>query len=323
MTIRQKAATAAGPQLDPANQPTAWRVGLAFAAIYFIWGSTYLAALVGLEGFPPLVLAGLRFSGAGLLLLVWCLSRGESLPELRTVARNGLSGILMLAGGTGSVIWAEQYISSGLAAILIAAEPLWFIALDRKSWPAYFATRAIPLGLGIGLLGLLLVFLWPGTLATGSIHVGGSAIVLLGAISWVVGSLYAKYRLAVHSTQLNSSLQLLAAGAFCLLLGTVLDEWQGFAWREVSGRAWLALAYMAGMGSVVAYTAYLWLLKVRPPAVVGTHTYINPLVAVVLGWVFAQEPVLTSQVIALLVILLGVALVNLSKYRKTDQLIDN
>ncbi|MBD0254850.1 MAG: EamA family transporter [Cytophagales bacterium] len=315
----RQAVTKAAPRSGPVDRPSPWRVGMAFAAIYGVWGSTYLAALVGLEGFPPLVLAGLRFSGAGLLLGAWCLYRDERLPGLRTVARNGLSGILMLAGGTGSVIWAEQHISSGLAAILIAAEPLWFIAFDRRAWPAYFASRAIPLGLGIGLVGLLLVFCWPGTPATGPLHVGGSVAVLLGGISWVVGSLYAKYRLAAHSPRLNGSLQLLAAGVFCLLLGTLLGEWRDFEWKDVPGRAWLALAYMTSMGSVVAYTAYLWLLTVRPPAVVGTHTYVNPLVAVVLGWVFAQEPVLTSQVVALLVILLGVGLVNLPKYRKTNQ----
>ncbi len=318
MQLRQIIVAEAAPGLVPNDSPSPWQIGLAFAAIYLVWGSTYLAALVGLEGFPPLVLAGLRFSLAGLLLGAWCLGRGEALPGLRSVARNGLSGILMLAGGTGSVIWAEQYISSGLAAILIATEPLWFIVFDRRSWPAYFATWAIPLGLGIGLLGLLLVFLWPGTPGTGKVHAGGAAVVLLGGVSWVVGSLYAKYRLATHSPRLNGSLQLLAAGAFCLLLGTVLGEWREFAWRDVPGRAWLALAFMTCMGSVVAYTAYLWLLTVRPPAVVGTHTYVNPVVAVVLGWIFAQEPVLTSQVVALLVILLGVGLVNLPKRRKTS-----
>lgn len=172
--------------------PGSWLVLLAFAAIYLIWGSTYLAALIGLEGFPPFMLTGLRFSLAGLLLLSWCRYRGEPLPAVRSVARNSLGGVLMLAGGTGSVIWAEQHISSGLAAILIAVEPFLFIALDRKSWREYFSTKAIPAGLGIGLVGFLLLFLWPGergTAAPGPEHVTGTAVVLLGGLSWVVASL--------------------------------------------------------------------------------------------------------------------------------------
>jgi drug/metabolite transporter (DMT)-like permease len=291
----------------------------AFAAIYLIWGSTFLAALIGLEGFPPFLLTGLRFSLAGLLLLGWCVWRGEPLPAVKSVARNSLSGVLMLAGGTGSVIWAEQHISSGMAAILVAVEPFLFIALDRKSWPDYFSAKAIPVGLGIGMTGFLLLFLWPGGLGSttpGSLQVTGTVVVLLGGLSWVAGSLYARYRLPAQPAWINSGVQLLAAGAFCLLLSTALSEWQGFSFSSVSLRAWGALVYMAVMGSIVAYTAYLWLLSVRPPAVVGTHTYINPLVAVVLGWLFAREPVLASQIVSLVIILLGVLMVNWPRYRK-------
>jgi drug/metabolite transporter (DMT)-like permease len=168
-------------------------------------------------------------------------------------------------------------------------------------------------------MGFLLLFLWPGesgTAAPGPEQVTGTVVMLPGGLSWVVGSLYAKYRLTTQPAWINSSVQLLAAGAFCLLVSTVLSEWQGFSFSAVPLRALGALVYMAVMGSIAAYTAYLWLLTVRPPAVVGTHTYINPLVAVVLGWLFAQEPVLASQVASLVVILLGVLMVNWPKYQK-------
>jgi drug/metabolite transporter (DMT)-like permease len=298
-----------------------WLITLAFAAIYLIWGSTYLAALIGLQGFPPFMLAGIRFCIAGLLLLTACLLRGEKWPDIRSTARNSLCGILMLAGGTGSVIWAEQYISTGLAAILIATEPFWFIALDRKAWQHYFSNKWILGGLSLGLAGFLLLFIFPkqaALLTSHQMNITAILVVLIGGISWVIGSLYTKYRPTSHSLWMNSSFQLMAAGVFCLLLSIFTGEWQNFAINEVALGAWLALLYMSVMGSIVAYTAYIWLLTVRPPAVVGTHTYVNPIVAVILGWLFAQEPVLISQIISLLFILAGVLLVNMPTYQKVS-----
>jgi drug/metabolite transporter (DMT)-like permease len=308
-----------GSEAQPASLSGGWKVTLAFAAIYFIWGSTYLAALVGLQGFPPFMLTGIRFLLAGSLLLTWCWMRKEPIPGFQSIAKNSLSGILMLAGGTGSVIWAEQHISSGLAAILIATEPFWFIALDRQLWRTYFSNKWILIGLGLGLAGFLVLFCWPNeaeAAASNQLDMVGVLAVLFGAVSWVIGSLYTKYRATVDSTWVNSSFQLLAAGIFCLLLSMFFQEWNGFSFAAISVKAWLALVYMALMGSIVAYTAYIWLLTVRPPAVVGTHTYVNPLVAVVLGWVFAGEPVLMSQIISLVAILGGVLLVSIPKYQK-------
>ncbi|QHT69976.1 EamA family transporter [Rhodocytophaga rosea] len=298
-----------------------WLIILAFAAIYFIWGSTFLAALIGLQGFPPFMLAGLRFLLAGGLLLTGCLLSGERLPALREVAKNSISGILMLSGGTGSIIWAEQYISSGLAAILIATEPFWFIVLDRKAWRQYFSNKWIVMGLCLGMAGFLVLFLWPKqgeSLFAHQISITAIIVVLVGAVSWVIGSLYSKYRTTTHSLWMNSSLQLIIAGVFCLLVSSITENWQGFAWDKVATGAWMALFYMSVMGSIVAYTAYIWLLTVRPPAVVGTHTYVNPVVAVVLGWLFAHEPVLLPQIISLLLILAGVLLVNIPTYQKSS-----
>ncbi|WP_234734474.1 EamA family transporter [Tellurirhabdus bombi] len=290
----------------------------AFAAIYIIWGSTYLAALIGLGSFPPLLMAGLRFSSAGLILLVWCLVKGETLPSANFVRKNALGGILMLVGGTGSVIWAEQYIPSGMAAILVASLPFWFVLLDRHQWATYFSNKLIIGGLLLGFAGILLLFGFnstPQTTSRAGMQMVSIVVLVLGSIAWVVGSLYTKYQPSTGSTTMNASLQLLAAGPFSLLLSGILGEFNGFAIGAVSVNAWLALAYMTIMGSLVAYLAYIYLLQVRPPAQVGTYAYVNPVIAVLLGWQFANEPITSQQLLALSMILCGVLLVNLPKYQ--------
>ncbi|WP_128543930.1 EamA family transporter [Larkinella soli] len=293
---------------------------LAFAAVYIIWGSTYLAVLLGLETMPPFMMAGLRFFLAGALLFAWCLMAGEPRPSVGVVGRNALGGILMLFGGTGSVIWAEQYIPSGLAAIIVTSLPFWFVILDRRQWSNYFANLLIPAGLLIGFTGVVLLLTKPEQ--TGGLFSGtdqywtAMAVLIAGGISWTVGSLYAKYQTLSPSTLVNGSLQLLAAGLFSGLVSGLAGEWTGFHPEEVSLKTWLALGYMIVFGSIIAFLAYLWLLKVRPPAVVSTYAYVNPVIAVMLGWLFAHEPVSTRQMVALGIILLGVLLVNLPKYRQ-------
>jgi len=291
---------------------------LSFAAIYTIWGSTYLAVLIGLESFPPFLLAALRFFVAGALLLGWCsLSGGLSLTG-PVVRNNAISGILMLFGGTGSVIWGEQYVPSGLAAIIVTTLPLWFVILDRSQWRYYFTNPLIIVGLMAGFAGVVLLVTGPqkkGAVAIGDGMYWVSILVLIfGVVSWAVGSLYAKYRPASPSTLVNAGLQLVSAGLFSGAVSGLTGEWNGFALGAVSGRAWMALLYMILMGSVVAYLAYLWLLQVRPPAVVGTYTYVNPVIAVLLGLLFAHEAVTGQQIMALGAVLIGVLLVNLPKY---------
>lgn len=296
-------------------------VVLAFFAIYFIWGSSYLAILFGLEAFPTFLLAGLRFLLAGCLLLLVCYVRGEPTPRRSALLQNSFCGVLMLAIGSGSVIWAEQYVSSGLAAMLVATEPLWFVALDRRSWTFYFSNKVILLALLLGIIGVVVLFLGSQSLSIqeqGSYRLLGIFVILGGSALWVTGALYAKYQLKEGAVWVNSSVQLLAAGGFCLLLSALAGEWTNFDYQSVSLQGWAALGYLAVMGSIVAYTAFLWLLKIRSPAVVGTHTYVNPVVAVFLGWMVAQERVSTIELGSLVVILLGVFLVNLPTYRKKN-----
>jgi drug/metabolite transporter (DMT)-like permease len=287
----------------------------AFAAIYIIWGSTYLGILLAIETIPPFMMAGTRFLIAGLLLLAWARARGEKLPERSSVGRISLSGVLMLFIGNGAVTWVEQYLPSGLAAIIVATVPLWFVLLDRKQWKFYFSNRQIILGLCIGFAGVILLF--AGKEAAGLFNDRmkfiSLLVLMLGTLSWTAGSLYAKYREMQGSTLMKVAIQMTAAGLSFILVSFLAGEWNDFSLASVSGESLAALLYLVIFGSMIAYMAYMWLLGVKPASLVGTYAYVNPVVAVFLGWLVANERIGIQQAIGLAVILVGLMIVNFSK----------
>ena len=296
-----------------------WLVPVAFANIFIIWGSTFLAISYGLKGFPPFILSSLRFLTAGILLLAWQLIRGERPGTIRDWVRNAVPGILILSAGTGLVAWSEQYVSSSEAAILGASAPFWFIALDHKNWRNYFSDKLILTGLIAGFAGLLLFF--SGSInavshgAAGSIRIAAFIVLALSSVSWVLGSLFSKNYPAKRSTVMNTAQQLIAGGAVSLLVSGIKGEWRQFAFSTVPPDAWLGLLFLVFMGSILAYQSYIWLLSVRPPALVSVHTYINPVVAVLIGWLFMSEMISLLQFIGLIIILAGVLLTNISRYK--------
>jgi len=292
---------------------------LAFASVYIIWGSTFLAISYGLRGIPPFLLSGLRFSIAGLLLLLWRFSRKEQARSRINWTRNGITGILILTGGTGLVAWGEQYISATEAAIAIATGPFWFIALDRKNWSSYFSNLTTIAGLITGFAGLLLFFADSigGTQqqSNNTARILAFGVLALSSVSWVLGSLYAKRRRADHSTFMNIAQQLLIAGVAALSISAARGEWQNWAPARVPLQSWLGLAFLVLLGSIVAYLSYIWLLSVKSPVLVSTHTYVNPIVAVAVGWLFIDEHMSLIQLAGLAVILAGVLLTNASGYK--------
>ena len=299
-----------------------WKVILAFASIYLVWGSTFLAALIGLNGLPPYFMIALRFFSAGLILFGWSKFKRETNPDLPTIRAHSVSGILMLVGGTGSVVWAEQYIPTGLAAIIVAALPIWFIVLDRAQWKTYFGNKLIIAGIVLGFAGIVYLFGFQKSsgLAMGDRHMQLISIALItaGSICWAAGSLYSRTIRSASSTVMTVSMQLLAAGLCALVVSMLLGELHGFTWGQVQPKAWLALVYMLIMGSVVTYVAYIWLLTIRPAVQVGTYAYVNPVIAVLLGWGFAGEQISVRQLISLLAIMSGVLLINLPKYKSAN-----
>jgi len=298
--------------------PSRLLIVLAFIAVYFIWGSTYLAVRFGLAGFPPFILVSLRYVVAGLLMLAYCKIKREPLPALKLLNRQAVSGILMLVGGTGMVAWAEQYITSGQVAVLIAAQPLWFLVLDKANWRQYFSEKYIISGLLIGFLGIFLFMkLGHEEVKESSMNIIAMVGVQIGAMLWVVGSLITKKSKGSSSVIMNSSIQLIAASIFSALVALVTGEYTGFSLSNIPVNAWLGLIFLITFGSLVAYLAYIWLLNHVAPALISTYTYVNPVVAVFLGWALADEKFYSGQFIGLAVILIGILLVNLPGYRKS------
>ncbi len=314
--------TAANTQLGMTQKAgySKWMLVLAFIAIYFVWGTTYLAIIFGLKGFPPFLLSTLRFFVAGIILFFWSRGKGHLVPDKQTLLVCAISGTLMLVGGTGLVAWCEKYVSSGQAAIIIATEPFWFLLADKKNWQNYFSNWIVPAGLATGFTGIVCFFLF--TRESNQAHstnqlLMGSAVLLLSAILWVTGSLYGNSRLKKtgYNNTMTTSIQLMAAGGSSALLSACTGEWSRFSLQHIMPEAWGGLFYLIVMGSLVAYLAFTWLISILPPAIVSTHTYVNPVVAVVIGWLFAGEIISFKQVLALLIILTGLLLTNIPSYR--------
>ncbi len=299
--------------------PRQWLIILAFAAIYIIWGTTYLVILIGLEDIPPFLMASIRFTIAGVLLVSWCLFKREPLPTARSIGKNSLLGIVILVGGQGVLIWAEQFIASGYTAILGATLPIWFVILDKNQWKSCFSNKYIVGGLLLGFAGILLLFRehLDAPFPTEQTRMGmiATLAVLMGCVCWVSGSLYYRYRPAPGSIMLNLGWQLLSGAVFCLGISFIAGELDNFSLSSIGLHAWLAVTYLAVAGSIIAFIAYNWLLTQKPSAVVGTYAYINPVIAVLLGWLIADEIISTYQLTGMMIVLVSAMLINFSKYK--------
>jgi drug/metabolite transporter (DMT)-like permease len=297
----------------------------AFAAVYIIWGSTYLAILLAIKTIPPFFMAGTRFVIAGIILLVWALLKGEQIPDKKSILKISLSGILMLALGNALLAWVEQYIASGVAAILVATVSLWFVILDKKQWNYHFTNKQIIIGLIIGFAGVILLFAGKGSadLVNSKMKIISLIVLFVGTIGWTIGSLYSKYQKIQGSTLMKVAIQMLAASIVIFIGGFSLNEQKGFVISNISWESIGALAYLVIMGSLVAYMAYIWLLSIRPASLVGTYAYVNPVVAVFLGWLIADEHINIQKIIGLLIIIAGLVIVNMSKEKKAAIITDS
>src|SRR5438270_838678 len=264
-------------------------VFLCFLSIYLIWGSTYLAIRYAVETIPPLYTAGLRHLSAGLILLAWCLAK-RLRPSWAQIRASIIIGVFFFLLSHGLLHWAEQRVPSGLASLLIASEPIGvflFSAAAAREWH-WNGTLLAGILLGLGGLGLLM---GRSVLASAPGMFVGSAAVLISALAWSVGVGYSRRSHLSGNPLLLSALSLLAGSGQLLLVGTLAGEYRGFSLASVTLRSWLSLGYLIVFGSVVAFTAYNWLMEHYSPTLVATHTYINPTVAVLLGWLLAGEAV--------------------------------
>ncbi len=303
--VRASTASVSAPVRSPARR---LEVLLAFFAIYAIWGSTYLAIRFAVETIPPFYTAGIRHFVAGIILLAWCLAK-RLRPTRAQVRASIIIGAFFFLGGHGSLHWAEQKLPSGLASLLVASEPLWVFLLSAvaaKQWRLN-GTLLAGIVLGFGGVGLLM---GRSALTAGPGVFAGSLAVLFGALTWAVGIVYSRRSHLSGHPLLLSALSLLAGSLQLLLLGTVAREYHGFSLASVSLRSWLSPAYLILFGSVVAFTAYNWLLEHYSPTLVATHTYVNPLIAVLLGWLLAGEALTLNVLLSTALVIGAVMLVD-------------
>src|SRR5580658_8616917 len=281
------------------------QLALAFVAIYVIWGSTYLAIRYAVETIPPLVTAGIRHSIAGGIMLAWAWWRGFRPTRQQWVAGFALGALFFLIGH-GSLHWAEQYVASGLAALLIATEPMFILVLG---WMMGQQKISLLSALGLGLGGVGVATLTGAELTVKGSSLWGLLAVLLGSLSWSLGVVISP-RLKLPSDALGRTALPTLCGAFMLLLAAgVTGEFQQTHWSSITLRSIFGLGYLITFGSVVAFTSYTWLLQRVPPALVATHTYANPVVAVLLGWLLAHEPLTLRVVLASVAILGAIVLI--------------
>lgn len=282
----------------------------AFAAIYILWGSTYLAIKYAIETLPPLVMTGTRFLVAGVtLFIIGRYSKGYEKPSFREWRSSFVVGTLLFLGGTGGVVLAERYITSSLAALLVATEPAWIVLLSwlwlkekRPNW-------RVALGLLIGFAGVYLLIGGSGNAVNSGNQLLGAILVVAAAVCWATGSIYGVRAPASKSPILASGMQMISGGSMLLLAGTLRGEWTNFQLAAVSLHSWLGLAYLLVFGSLIGFTAYSWLLKNAQPSMVATYAYINPVIAVLLGWAIAGESLTTQMLMGAGVIVGSVALI--------------
>ncbi|MBO9539009.1 EamA family transporter [bacterium] len=273
-----------------ASRSISSQVILALGVVYVVWGSTYLAIRFAVEGLPPFVMAGLRFFLAGLLMVAFGFAARHARPSGREIVWSSIIGIFLLVGGNGFVVWAEQYVSSGMAALMVATVPLWILGLEAS---LKGGARPAPLGLAGVLLGFggVVTLMWP-KLATGaSQSLLAQGAVVLASLLWAIGSVLARRVPLPASGVYHSGISMLAGSAGFLVLSLAFGEPSRFAWASVPTSAWLALAYLVTFGSCIGFSAYAWLVRNAEPSLYSTYAYVNPVVAVMLGALLAAEPV--------------------------------
>lgn len=283
--------------------PTRAKLVLAFAAVYLIWGSTYLFIRFAIETVPPFLVGGIRFVVAGGAMYAWLRMRGASRPTAANWRSAFIIGPLMMTGGNGGIVWSEQFVASGVVALVVALVPLWMLLLvwmrsgPRPSVREWF-------GVTTGLAGVAMLVSTDGNPAHGGIGPLVALVLILSTLSWSVGSMIARDAPLPSSPLLATAMEMLAGGVGMLLIALVRGEYAQLAVSDVSWLSGLSIAYLGVFGSIVAFTAYKWLLTRVSPASVGTYAFVNPVVAVALGWAFASEP-LTLRTVGAMVVIVG------------------
>ena len=292
----------------PMTQPPRAALAAAFAAVYLIWGSTYLAIRWGVAEIPPFLMAGGRFVGAGLVFVAWAACRGAARPTARDWLATALIGLLMAAGGNGLITWALQRVPSGLGALLVAMVPFWVTLADWLRPRGARPPGRVILGLALGFTGVALLVDPADVAGARTLDLTGAGTIVLASMLWAAGSVCSRYAPQPASQPLSSGMQMLGGGAVLLAMSAAAGEPARLDWGAVSPAAFAAWVYVAAFGSV-AYGCYLWLLKASTPSKAATYAFVNPVIALLLGYLLAGETLSPWSLGCSAVVVTGVLLV--------------
>lgn len=295
--------------------PSRAKIFTAFTAVYIIWGSTYLAIRFAVETIPPFLMAGTRFIISGLILYGFVFWRGAERPTFAHWRSAAIVGAALLFLGNGGVSWAEQFVPSGITALIIAVTPVWFLVFDwwhRGVQPTLGGT----LGLVLGTLGVVLLIDPTNLIGGQEIDLLGAGALVVATMFWAGGSLYSRGSQLPKNPFLATAMEMISGGVLCVLSGIAGGELSDFSPEAVLLRSLFSLSYLIAFGSLIGFTAYIWLLRHVQPSMVATYAYVNPIIAVILGWLIAGEELAPRIVLAAIVIVLAVALITTFSARK-------
>ena len=284
---------------------------IAFGLVYVVWGSTYLAIRYSIATIPPFLMVGARFLVAGAVMLAWTIARSEKRPTSLQVRNAVIAGVLMLVFGNGGVVWAEQTVPSGITALIVAIVPLWLVLLNWARPGGSRPSPGVALGVAVGLFGMLVLVGTDSLHANGNVNIWSAVLLLFASMAWAAGTLFAKGS-DLPSPMMTTGIEMLAAGVILLVAGVSSGELVGFSPAQVSHPSAFGLVYLILFGSIVGFSAYTWLVKNASPAAVGTYAYVNPVVAVFLGWIIAGEAVSARTLAGAAIIIVAVFVVSIS-----------
>jgi drug/metabolite transporter (DMT)-like permease len=297
--------------MSSASRPARWKILLAFFIIYFVWGSTYLGIRVGVREVPPFLLAAIRFTFAGLVLYGWMRIKGTSSPTREEWTGAFLLGTLMCLVDYGSLFWAEQRVPSGVAAVILASIPLFITLLEITFLRTQRLSVRLAVGLLVGILGVAVLMAKSVRLGEAPLDRPGAIAILVAAMGWSTGTILTRKLSLPASKAMSAAAQMLLGGLQLFLLAAVSGEFAGFHPDSVSATAWFALIYLIVFGSLIGFTAYVWLLHYESPTMVGTYAYVNPVVAVAVGHFVGGESIGPRTILGTLLVLASVLMITL------------
>jgi drug/metabolite transporter (DMT)-like permease len=307
--------------MEATPRPSRWKTLLAFAIIYFVWGSTFLAIRIGVREVPPLVFAGMRFFAAGIVLYVWMRATGTAGPTRSEWASVTLLAALIFVVDYGLVFWAEQRVPSGITAVMLATIPAFTALLEIMILRTQKLTFRLGCALVVGLVGVAVLVSHSVAFGDAPIERSGAIALVVAAISWSLASVLTRKLRLPESKVMSSGAQMLVGGILLLLAATIFGEFNAFHWQAVSSGAWLALVYLTVAGSIIAFTAYVWLIHHESPTKVGTYAYVNPVIAVLLGYFLGGEALGPRTIAGTLLVLISVVVITTTPKQAKSALI--